>query len=240
MVKERITGVIESKRPKYLKEIIPLVIRGGEVEEILNMVGDDADPNRVINTITRVKESARASVGYISVINIKKGKSDNVSPTTSGKEEKINFARLLFQRRLIPNNISCARELIEFCEKNEVVMPNNFYDMLRLEMFYGAVILDKMGDPARLEAYSSIGNEVDPEWFAHSLVDEERFIEGILNKQSSSTNTDGGRVAVAVRDGSVIYDTLLSACSRQEQRWGMDTQVLSSRRQRRAVRAGRN
>lgn len=215
--KENIARSVETG--KISKRIMPLVSRGGEVGEILNIV-QGLDREKVIYIINSARESAFNSVDYIDRIRIDRGNGNHdVSAQTSSDRQKIAFARGLFENDLIPPQNACFSEVIEFCKRNKLETPNNFYDMLRLEMYYGAVVLASMGDKRRLDKYNDIGNKVDSEWFVQSLATkEENSIRDTLYQNRRKGDL------LYVTESKIVYGTSNPNCeavSRLKRRWGI-------------------
>lgn len=211
---------INENKNRIKRGIIPLVIRGAETEEILKISeGLEGLSKKIVESILEeIRINLFTSTTSIRIVRMRKGKStDGISPQNplDDGQKKIAFAGKIFQAGLIPSNNSCFSELIDSCR--EKINLDNFYDALRLEMFYGAVTLDNLGDKTRLDIYNCIGREVDPEWFAESLKKEEEVIKEGLGMIGISK----AQVPVTVRDGLVIIDTAGSYIARLKKRWGM-------------------
>lgn len=217
-------------------EIGRLIIRGADTEEILNIRRASGFPvNRKV--IERTVESAKkrafsSSNSFIKIVDLNQEGVTKDPPVKESLSKEIAFAGELYGRDLIPHNNSCAEEMVTFCRSNNIEMPHNFYDMLRLEMFYGSVTLAHMGDSARLEAYNAIGQQVGLSWFRESLQSEERSIEDALKKRwsnSKSGNLDwSSREALHIDDGSIIFATsAIFMIARQKQRWGIAQTKIS-------------
>lgn len=155
--------------------IKPLYFREANARQIVNIM-PDLD-RRSVSKVIEYKSIGRFGIGPGN----RKGQEGEEGFITSSP--KVDFARNIFEAGFIGENAGPWHEYHSLFLSNSKQVPPGFYDNLRLEMNFSAVMLALLGDGRRLEAYKSIGNKVDAQWFSTTLIDEETFIADKLKQQ---------------------------------------------------------
>lgn len=195
--------------------IKPLYFREADVWQIVNLI-PDLDP-RSVSRVIEDKSAGRFGIGFGNRKGQERG--EDFIPSS----QKVVFARNIFEAGFIGENSSPWVEYHNLFLSNSKKVPTSIYDNLRLEMMYSAVMLDLLGDGKRLEAYESIGNEVDAKWFSTSLTKEETFIAAKLEEQVERMYGSGRRtfIPLSVDDENheVKADNTEEALKRLKSRW---------------------
>lgn len=163
----------------------PLLLRGGNVEEVMQITGFAR--GQIEGLITHLRAKGQMRKPTKEETSKAKQKAHLGKPTRSheriysiNQAYSLLFARGLVAAGLYSDDLSNWNELHRIYAEHERQLPDDFADELRLEAFSYATSQASGGNQNLLTQYCNLGRNIDPDWFSMSLTTEEQFIRDRL------------------------------------------------------------
>lgn len=175
--------------------VLPLYLRGGSGEEIVQTTGLTGEQVqyavwnlRASGEIQRpTKEEERLARSKATKDNWRKRKGVEY---TVDQKNSFAFARMLTETELIKKDLTYWNALNAVYQLHNRQLPQNFADRLRLEVFLVARKACNQGETGPLLKYRELGEQIDPEWLDRSLANEEVFITERLEENTLGYRED--------------------------------------------------
>lgn len=177
----------------------PFILRGGANIEIADVTGLSYEKVYVASGKNSTRPDCNKidakSTGLIQerrkrafVYTKKRKKTKGVIPESEKKS--IKFANILRRGRLFGDDLTNWNILKGIYKRYGRKLPEDFSDMLRLEVFLSAILSQREGDQSELVRYRNLGSKIDEEWFDRSLSTEENFLSLVIRNKIDGFSED--------------------------------------------------
>lgn len=161
---------------------LPLLLRGGSVEEVVQITGlrheqvsnfiTDARRSGILPRPTKEQESEAKRRAHLG-----RPKRGHGRKYEESQRKQFAFIGKLLEADLIPQYLTNWEALGRFYQKGNRTLPDSFAERLRLEVFFvGCGLKEIKGRTDVLDTYNRVGNSIDTVWFLSSLNEHERYI----------------------------------------------------------------